>query len=151
MITRDWKPGDRIDLELPLKPQRITAARPDRSPPAARWRCATVPLIYNVEAVDQDITKPLDPNAPLTTEWRGDLLGGVTVIKGKYADGTAMLAVPNFARANRNRGLPVEAGPLAADASLYMGPTAKKPAAHPPAADHEPELPPVSIVWLPKG
>ena len=150
VVVRDWMPGDRIDLELPLPPQRITAA-PQLASTRGKVALRSGPLIYNVEAIDQDITKPLDPNAPLTTGWRADLLGGVTVIEGKYAGGTAMLAVPNFARANRNRGLPVEAGPLAADASLYMGPTAKKPAAHPPAADHEPEPPPVSIVWLPKG
>ena len=29
----------------------------------------------------------LPPDAPLTTEWRPDLLGGVTVIRGKFADG----------------------------------------------------------------
>ena len=48
-----------------------------------------------------DIRKPLG-SAPLATEWRGDLLGGVMTIKGRWADGTPMLAIPNYARNNRN-------------------------------------------------
>ena len=36
------------------------------------------PLVYNIEKVDQDIDGVLDPSAPLSTEWRGDLLGGGT-------------------------------------------------------------------------
>ena len=35
-------------------------------------------------------------------EWRADLLNGVNVIKGTFADGAPMLAIPNFARYNRN-------------------------------------------------
>ena len=67
------------------------------------------PLIYNVEAVDEDITKALAANSPLTAQWRGDLLGGVTVISGQYADGSKLQAVPNYVRANREKGLPPEA------------------------------------------
>ena len=59
------------------------------------------PLIYNIEQADQDITKALGPNSALTTEWKGDLLGGVMVIKGQFADGSPMMAIPNFVRANR--------------------------------------------------
>ena len=52
------------------------------------------PLIYNVERADQpDINQALS-TAPLTTEWRGDLLQGVMVIKGTWADGSPMLAIP---------------------------------------------------------
>ena len=87
VIARDWKAGDRIELELPLKPQRVT---PVEQIAATREKVALRygPLIYNVEAVDQDITKALAANSPLTAQWRGDLLGGVTVITGQYADGS---------------------------------------------------------------
>jgi len=37
----------------------------------------------------------------LNTEWRGDLLGGVMVIKGTWADGSALTAIPNYTRNNR--------------------------------------------------
>jgi hypothetical protein len=62
-------------------------------------RCG--PLLYSLERADQDLSQSVNPEAPLTTEWKGDLLGGVTVIKGKFADGAEMTAVPNYARDNR--------------------------------------------------
>ena len=60
------------------------------------------PLIYNIEKVDQDISKPISKTAPLSAEWRPDLLGGVMAIKGKFADGSDLLAIPNYARTNRD-------------------------------------------------
>jgi DUF1680 family protein len=59
------------------------------------------PLVYNIESVDQDVESVLSPTAPLATEWKGDLLGGVLVIKGVLANGAPLLAVPNYARLNR--------------------------------------------------
>ena len=64
------------------------------------------PLVYNIEQVDQDITKALGPTALLTTEWKPDLLGGVVVIRGQFTAGSPMIAVPNFARTNRDPALP---------------------------------------------
>ena len=71
--------------------------------PAAAGKVALKygPLLYNIEAEDQDIGQALDPAAPLTTEWRGDLLGGVTVIHGRFTSGSPLLAIPNFVRDNR--------------------------------------------------
>jgi hypothetical protein len=58
-------------------------------------------LIYNVEEADQqDITKPIGVG-PLSTEWRGDLLSGIITIKGTWADGKPLVAIPNYARNNR--------------------------------------------------
>ena len=110
VITRSWKAGDRIEAVLPLKVQRVRAdekIEADRNRVALRYG----PLIYNIEQVDQDITKALSPDSPLTTEWRGDLLGGVMVIKGKFADGSPMLAIPNYARTNRDPAAPYETPP----------------------------------------
>jgi hypothetical protein len=152
VITRNWKAGDKIELELPLRVQRVTAAdqiASTRGSVALRYG----PMIYNVERADQDIAKALAPNSALTSEWRGDLLGGVTVIRGQYTDGSKLMAIPNFARLNRDKDLPPEAGPLAAHPSLYMGPTAQRPAtqaATQQAARRGPR-PPVSIVWLPRA
>ncbi len=101
VITRAWKKGDRIEFVLPMKVQRVRASdqiAADRNRVALRYG----PLIYNIEQVDQDIAKTLAPDAPLTTEWKPDLLGGVMVIKGAFADGTPMIAIPNYARTNRD-------------------------------------------------
>ncbi len=100
VITRNWKAGDKIDLVLPMKIQRIKGI--DKIA-ATRGRVALRygPLIYDAESVDQDLDKVLGPGAVLKTEWRGDLLGGVMVIKGTWADGSPLTAIPNYARCNR--------------------------------------------------
>ena len=81
-ITREWKAGDKIELELPMEIQVVKANEhiaADRGRVALRYG----PLIYNVESADQpnlDLTPDLKS---LTTDWRGDLLGGVMVIRKK--------------------------------------------------------------------
>ena len=100
VVTREWKAGDRIELELPMEPQRVTAdarIKADLGTVALKYG----PLVYNVETADhQNIHQPLS-NAPLEAEWRPDLLDGVMVIKGSWQDGSPMLAIPNYARMNR--------------------------------------------------
>ncbi|MBV7529888.1 glycoside hydrolase family 127 protein [Chitinophaga sp. sic0106] len=98
-ITQVWKKGDHIELELPMEIQRVTAdpkITADKGMVALRYG----PLIYNVEAADQNINKAISVQ-PLTLQWRPDLLDGVMVITGKWSDGTPLLAIPNFARMNR--------------------------------------------------
>jgi len=100
VFDREWKAGDKIDLTLPMNVQRIKAS--DKiAATTGRVALRYGPLIYNVEQVDQDITKVLAPNVPLTTQWQNDLLGGVLVIKGAWADGSPLTAIPNYARNNR--------------------------------------------------
>jgi DUF1680 family protein len=150
VIGREWKAGDKIELELPLKVQRI---KPSDQIASTKGKVALRygPLIYNIERVDQDITKPLAANANLTTEWRADLLGGVNVIQGEFADGSKLLAIPNYARTNRDKGLPPEAGPTSADPSFYAGPTAQAPAPQQQTQAQRAALPAVSIIWITEG
>jgi len=99
-ITRQWKAGDQIDLELPMEPQRIKAdsrIADDQGRVALRYG----PLIYNVEVEDQPKIEQALGSEPLRAVWRPDLLGGVMVLEGRWADGTPMLAIPNYARMNR--------------------------------------------------
>jgi DUF1680 family protein len=100
VITRDWTAGDRIELELPMEPQRVKAdsrIKADVGLVGLRFG----PLIYNVETADQpSIEQPLS-KAPLQMEWRDNLLGGLLTMTGKWQDGTPMLAIPNYARMNR--------------------------------------------------
>jgi len=100
VITRNWKAGDTIDLVLPMTIQRIKGIEKIE---ATRGRVALRygPLIYNAENVDQDLDKVLRPESALKAEWRGDLLGGVTIIKGTWADGSPLTAIPYYARCNR--------------------------------------------------
>ncbi|TWT75709.1 Non-reducing end beta-L-arabinofuranosidase [Posidoniimonas polymericola] len=101
VIRREWKKGDTIALELPMTPQRVKCVdlvEANRGRVALRYG----PLVYNIEAVDgNDLDGVLPPEAELTTEWRPDLLGGVLVIKGEFADGSPLVAIPNYARNNR--------------------------------------------------
>jgi DUF1680 family protein len=129
VVTRRWKAGDKIELVLPMKVQRVRASdkiEADRKKVALRYG----PLVYSIERVDQDVTQVLSPASALTAEWRGDLLGGVTAIKGAFADGSPMLAVPYYARTNREPAPPA-AAETGADGAVRLAPG-----------------PPTSIVWI---
>jgi DUF1680 family protein len=100
VVTREWKAGDHIELELPMEPQRVVADNridADRALVALKYG----PLVYNVETADNGNIGRKLADGPLKAEWRPDLLGGVMVISGKWQDGAPMLAIPNFARSNR--------------------------------------------------
>lgn len=100
VVTREWKAGDRIELELPMEPQRVTAdsrIKADAGSLALKYG----PLVYNVETADRQNIEQHLSDAPLKAEWRPDLLGGVMAITGTWQDGSPMVAVPNYARMNR--------------------------------------------------
>jgi DUF1680 family protein len=101
VIQRTWKAGDKIELVLPMKVQRVKcsdAVAADRGRVALRFG----PLVYNVETADgNNVDGVLNPDAELTTEWRPGLLGGMLVIRGEFADGSPLVAIPNYARNNR--------------------------------------------------
>ena len=129
-IARTWRAGDRIELELPMTVQRVHASEKvaaNHGRVALRYG----PLVYNIEQVDQDINGSFDPSAALSTEWRPELLGGVVVIKGAFADESPLLAIPNYARYNRNP------------------PPPPRPATPPePGSPRPAPPPPTSIVWM---
>jgi hypothetical protein len=109
VLDRTWKAGDTVELELPMQVRRV-AAHASVENDRGRLAIQRGPLVYAVESVDNggtalDITLPAD--APLTTEHRAELLGGVTIIRGPGLRGGApfdLLAVPYFAWANREPG-----------------------------------------------
>lgn len=100
-LTRAWTAGDTITLEVPLKVQRLASdpkIEANRGQVALRYG----PLIYNVETADQpNIHQPISAT-PLAPVWKGDLLEGVMALQGTWADGTPLLAIPNYARNNRS-------------------------------------------------
>jgi DUF1680 family protein len=118
-IDRTWSPGDTIALNLPMPVRRIVS---NDQVIANRNRVALQrgPIVYAAEWPDnpngkvRNIVLP-DRNA-LTTEFRGDLLNGVQVIKGQ-ATGLSydakgglirtdqpFMAIPYATWANRGRG-----------------------------------------------
>ena len=100
VITRTWKVGDKIDLVLPMTVQRIKGS--DKIAATAgqvALRCG--PLIYTAEDVDQELGSSLKGDTPLKVKWRKDLLGGVTVITGTWANGKPLTAIPYYTRNNR--------------------------------------------------
>jgi hypothetical protein len=109
-LVREWTPGDRIELALPM-PVRRVAGHPSMEAADGRAAIQRGPIVYSLEGIDNDgrvldVVLPLD--AALEPAFRPDLLGGVTVISGPAVgeDGTArtVTAVPYFAWANRERG-----------------------------------------------
>jgi Uncharacterized protein conserved in bacteria len=100
VITREWKRGDHIEFELPMEPQRVIAdsrIKADSDLVSLQYG----PLVYNVESADNGHIDRKLSDEPLKAEWRPDLLGGIMVITGKWADGAPMLAIPNYTRMNR--------------------------------------------------
>ncbi len=101
VLNRKWTAGDKIDLKLPMKVQRVKGI--DKIA-ATRGRVALRrgPLIYNVEQADQDLDQVLEPGADLQVQWKEDLLHGVVVLTGSWSDGSALTAIPYFLRHNRS-------------------------------------------------
>jgi hypothetical protein len=146
-VARTWKRGDRIDLDLPMVVQRVRASdkiAADQGKVALRYG----PLLYNIEQVDQDITGALDQTSRLTPEWRGELLGGVTVIKGTFAGGAPMTAIPNYARYNRNPPAPAYVPPPPPPPPPAPGSAASTAAAVAPPAPRPAPPPATSVVWI---
>ena len=107
MVRRIWKKGDHIDVELPMAIQRVTAD-PRIAADTGKIALRYGPLIYNVEAADQDISRTIS-DKPITLQWQPDLLHGVMTINGSWSDGTPLVAIPNYSRMNR---VPTTAIPL---------------------------------------
>lgn len=84
-IRRTWKPGDVIEVQLPM-PLRRVAAKEDVKSDEGRVAITRGPIVYCAEAVDNGgrvLNLVVPDDARFEAEHRADLLGGVTVIRGK--------------------------------------------------------------------
>jgi hypothetical protein len=114
-ITREWKAGDSVELDFPM-PVRRMYAHPKVKDDAGRVALQRGPVVYCAEGVDNGKDLGyffLPPDAALATEHKADLLGGVTVIKGKaqvrQREGEApqtadFTAIPYYAWDHRDAG-----------------------------------------------
>jgi DUF1680 family protein len=136
VIRRVWKKGDRIDLELPMAIQKVTAD-PRVMADTGRVALRYGPLLYNVETADNNgsVGRQIG-SGPLKLEWADSLLGGVMTIRGWWADGSPLVAIPNYARMNRVTPTPTPRSDWTAQPSSGNQPPQYQPKA------------PVSVVWI---
>jgi DUF1680 family protein len=120
-VEREWRPGDRVELDLPMPPRRIRA-NPLVRADAGKVAIAHGPLVYCLEGADNgpllsDVTLARDPK--FSAAYEPELLCGVTAIRGdatrsagdwngalyREADFSAVpvriKAIPYYAWANR--------------------------------------------------
>jgi uncharacterized protein len=103
-LDREWKPGDEVELVFDLAP-RLLPSPPEVKEDRGKVAILAGPLVYCLEDRDNPGINvhrvELDPQAPLAAEYRGDLLGGLAVVKARARDGRELVAVPYYAWDNR--------------------------------------------------
>jgi uncharacterized protein len=117
IIDRVWKPGDIIEVNLPM-PIRRVVANDQVSADRGRVALERGPILYALEAADNGKVRNLvlGRDEKLTAEYKPEMLKGVEVIEGRAvamsydAQGTVLknqqpfTAIPYYAWANRGRG-----------------------------------------------
>ena len=106
VLRRAWKPGDTIELNLPMPIHRVLA---NQGIEADRGRVALErgPLVYCVEGTDNGgraRTLALPADAELIAEYRKNLLGGITVVRAQSTAASPFTAIPYYAWSNRGDG-----------------------------------------------
>jgi DUF1680 family protein len=112
-ISRKWKTGDIIELNLPM-PIRRVVANPKVNDDIGRTAIERGPVVYCFEGADNPkgvANLILPPDANLQSEFRGDLLGGIVTISGrgkirqddKKVEDIDVVAIPYYAWAHRGK------------------------------------------------
>jgi DUF1680 family protein len=110
-LRRSWKPGDVLELNLPM-PVRRVVANANVNADAGRVALQRGPIVFCTEWPDNPDGKVLDltlpDNQPLTAQFEPQLLNGVEVIKGRAINADDkeqdFTAIPYYAWANRGPG-----------------------------------------------
>jgi len=118
-IHRKWKPGDTIELNLPIPIRRVLSHKNVKDN-LGKVALERGPIVFCAEWPDNGghaLNIVLADDAPLSYEFRKDLLAGITVISGKaYGTYTStdgeytvtreqdFLAIPYYAWAHRGKG-----------------------------------------------
>jgi len=106
-ITRRWKKGDVIELDLPMPVRRVVAHEMVKDN-IGRVALQKGPIVYCLEGVDNKghvLDRHIPDDLSFKMEFRPDLLGGVSVLKGKEEEGKEqIIAIPYFAWSHRGIG-----------------------------------------------
>ncbi len=118
VVTRSWQDGDVVTLKLGM-PVRRVLAHEKVADDQGRVALERGPLVYCFEGVDHAgkvLNLTIPDEAAFESQFRPDLLGGVTVISGQgkvakrgadgavTAEAAALTAIPYYAWCNRGAG-----------------------------------------------
>jgi DUF1680 family protein len=112
VLRREWRAGDEVRIHMAMPVQLVRA---DDRVESDRGRAALMrgPIVYCLESHDnrggaRDVWLP--ERASITSDWRSELLGGVTILRaagerlplgGDKPVETEVVAIPYYANANR--------------------------------------------------
>jgi DUF1680 family protein len=103
-ITRKWKAGDTIELNLPM-PVRRVVAHPSVTADRDRFAIERGPLLYCAEGADNEgrvLDKVFPGKVRFEVQQQPDLLGGVATVKmTAEAGGAALTCIPYYAWCHR--------------------------------------------------
>jgi uncharacterized protein len=103
-LTRTWNPGDVVSLVLPMGVRRVVA-NPAVAADRGRVALERGPLVYCAEGADNGgkvLDKVLSGKLHFQSDWRPELLGGVTVIRIVMPQGKdALNLIPYYAWCHR--------------------------------------------------
>jgi DUF1680 family protein len=103
-IRRTWKKGDVVRLVLPMPIRRVLSDERVRQN-TGRVALSRGPIVYCAEGIDNDGPVngiALGDGMELKSQYRKDLLGGITVFTGRVA-ASDFTAVPYYSWANRGK------------------------------------------------
>lgn len=117
VIDRVWRKGDVVEVKLPMEVRRVIANKILKED-AGKVVLQRGPLVYCAEWADNNGLASnivLPPTASFSTEYKQDLLNGVTILKAEAekvnlsGDNVSsakqlMIAIPYYAWANRGKG-----------------------------------------------
>jgi hypothetical protein len=108
-LTRDWRSGDVIELDLPM-PVCHVLAHPNVKDCAGKVALQRGPIVYCFEGADHDgsvLDLAVSADAVFAPRRRDDLLGGTTVLEGEFiraGERIRATAIPYHLWSNRGAG-----------------------------------------------
>jgi len=125
-IERTWRAGDRVELELDMRP-RLTQAHPRVDATRGAVAIERGPIVYCLEQTDHDdldiLDASIDPSHPLSEGFEADRLGGVATVRarGSTMPGTGPLYAPYGSASAATRDVELTAIPYFAWANRQPG------------------------------